>query len=316
MLGVGIPPVLAQSPGPSNNLGLLGRLEVSATAIIAEGNYVYAGVNGRLVIVDVSINSSPIIVGQTEILAGGWISDIAVSGSHAYVTNGTSGLRIIDVSNPSSPMEIASVTNGAHFHDVEIAGSYAYVLSWHPQPDPFGGMLWTINVANPKVPFVTGSVGDSDGDYNCLSVSGSFAYVCSNRYRDGWLNIFNVADPSFPYRAGRDYSSPGVLSDVAIAGSYAYVASADGCMLGFCEGHGLYVLSVSNPAASYRVGSFSIYPDEIEIVGNSAQVLASDGLHVLDISHRATPVAMAFYPEPQSEYWTRLAVSWRPHLSC
>ncbi len=52
---------------------------------------------------------------------------VFVSGSYAYVADGTSGLQIIDVSNPVSPALAGSYDTPGYAHGVSVSGSYAYV---------------------------------------------------------------------------------------------------------------------------------------------------------------------------------------------
>ena len=52
---------------------------------------------------------------------------VSVSGSYAYMADGADGLRIIDVSNPASPVEVGFFDTGAYALGVGVSGSYAYV---------------------------------------------------------------------------------------------------------------------------------------------------------------------------------------------
>jgi hypothetical protein len=52
---------------------------------------------------------------------------VAVSGSYAYVADANDGLRIIDVSTPSSPVEVGSYNTGGSAWSVTVSGSYDYV---------------------------------------------------------------------------------------------------------------------------------------------------------------------------------------------
>ncbi len=53
-------------------------------------------------------------------------SGVAVSGSYAYVADGVSGLRVIDISNPASPT-LKGTLRHRHALGVAVSGSYAYV---------------------------------------------------------------------------------------------------------------------------------------------------------------------------------------------
>ena len=80
---------------------------------------------------------------------------MAVAGSYAYVADGKSGLRVINVANPAAPVEVGSYDTPGYADGVAVAGSYAYVADW-------GDGLRVINVANPAAPVEVG-VYDTPG---------------------------------------------------------------------------------------------------------------------------------------------------------
>jgi hypothetical protein len=94
---------------------------------------------------------------------------VAVSGNFAYVADGWTGLRIINVSNPQSPFEAGYYDTPGRAWSVAVSGNFAYVA------DDYDG-LRIINVSNPQSPFEAGYY-DTPG-YACgVAVSGNFAYV-------------------------------------------------------------------------------------------------------------------------------------------
>jgi hypothetical protein len=53
--------------------------------------------------------------------------DVAVSGSYAYVADGSPGLEVVDVSDPAAPRIAGSVDTSGWAWGVAISGSCAYV---------------------------------------------------------------------------------------------------------------------------------------------------------------------------------------------
>ncbi|WP_301337667.1 ELWxxDGT repeat protein, partial [Microcystis aeruginosa] len=53
--------------------------------------------------------------------------DVQVVGNYAYVADDTSGLQIIDISNPTNPTLKGSYNTSGSANDVQIVGNYAYV---------------------------------------------------------------------------------------------------------------------------------------------------------------------------------------------
>jgi hypothetical protein len=89
--------------------------------------------------------------------------------NYAYVAYGNSGLRIIDVSTPTAPVEVGFLNFGGHARGVYVSGRYAYVASG-------GSGLRIIDVSNPTNPV---EVGFFDKGGVGVYVSDSYAYVAS-----------------------------------------------------------------------------------------------------------------------------------------
>ena len=109
----------------SQNVEFVSQIGGSTRAVAVSGHHAYIGVGPRLVILDVSNAAHPEVAGQTDVLPG-IVGGVVVSGNYAYVADGHSGLRIIDVSNFSGLTEVGSCyTLGAV--GVAVSGNYAYV---------------------------------------------------------------------------------------------------------------------------------------------------------------------------------------------
>jgi hypothetical protein len=91
--------------------GRIGRLDLVAhvggemQAVFGQGDRAYVGEGPRLTILDVSDPASPVVLGKTAPWSA-MVEDIAVHDAYAYVTLGSAGLRIVDVFDPTAPVEI------------------------------------------------------------------------------------------------------------------------------------------------------------------------------------------------------------------
>ena len=56
--------------------------------------------------------------------------DVAVSGTHAYVADRLSGLQVIDISTPASPMIVGSVDTPDGALGIAVSGTHAYVADF------------------------------------------------------------------------------------------------------------------------------------------------------------------------------------------
>ncbi len=101
----------------------------AANGVTIDGSYAYiADEAGGLRIVDVTDVTSPSSVGVYH------ASDaygVAVSGNYAYLADGsaTDNFRVINISDPSTPVLLSEISLGGSAYEVAISGSYAYVAA-------------------------------------------------------------------------------------------------------------------------------------------------------------------------------------------
>ena len=55
--------------------------------------------------------------------------DVSISGNYAYVADYKTGLVIVDISNPSSPVLKGGYDTPGGAHGVAVSGNYAYVTA-------------------------------------------------------------------------------------------------------------------------------------------------------------------------------------------
>ncbi|MHB1034187.1 MAG: Ig-like domain-containing protein [Pirellulales bacterium] len=227
---------------------------------------------------------NPVRLGGYDPVGTSLVCSVAVSGTVAYVTDAQTGLRIIDVSNPSAPWERGEYHTSGHARGVDISGTRAYVA------DQDAGLV-IIDVTNPAAPVQVG-VYDTSGDAEGVAVSGTRAYV-ADAYAG--LVIIDVTDPAAPVRLG-GYDTSGYARGVAVSGTRAYVA--DG-------GAGLQILDVTNPAAPVRLGSYDTGGSAYGVTVSGTRAYVADreaGLQILDVTNPAAPVRLGGYVTLQSAY--------------
>ena len=166
-----------------------------------------------------------------------YLGDLWVSDSLIFLAAANGGLRVLDVSNPSSPQEIGTCDLPVWVHQVVVSGSYAYLANTEAEG------FYIVDVSTPSQPQwvgfypVTGRLAVADG------------YVYVAEYGTNRLLVVDVTDPLSPQPAG-SLATPGYAMDVAVMGPYAYVADAHG---------GLRVIDISDPHHPSEVG-FHVLP--------------------------------------------------------
>ena len=59
----------------------------------------------------------------------GTIGDVQIQGEYAYTLTSITGLKVVDISNPSGPVEVGKCNLQHPIADIAIAGRYAYLTS-------------------------------------------------------------------------------------------------------------------------------------------------------------------------------------------
>jgi len=234
---------------------------------------------------------------------------VFVSGKYAYVTeNAGDRLAIIDVSDPSNPIDVSSISDTAcdaanaggceldGAYAIFVSGKYAYVAS-----NTDDG-IEILDVSDPFNPVHVAKFNDSDDPDAELNgaagifVSGKYAYIASTA--DNGVEILDISDPTNPTHVGSITDSGATelagAQGIFVTGKYAYIASS--------IDDGVEILDISDPTNPTHAGSIdddtcdAFVGDEgceldgaigIYVSGKYAYVVSSidDGMEILDISN-------------------------------
>jgi hypothetical protein len=170
------------------------------------------------------------------------------------------------------PYITGTVDTPGHACGVAVSGNYAYVAD--------GTGLQVIDVSNPVLPTIVGSMATPWGHACGVAVSGNYAYVA-----DGFsLQVIDITDPTSPTIEGT-VDMPVFLytTDVAVSGSYAYVAS---------EEIGLQIIDISDPTLPTIKSSVDTMALSVVVSGSYAYVAGYD-FHIIDISDPAIPTIVS-----------------------
>lgn len=225
------------------------------------------------------------LVGQI----GGECSAVHVQGNYAYLGEGWH-LKILDVSNSTSPVVVGRCPLSDEVTDVFTTGGLAYVTARQTGFD-------ILDVRDPTAPRLVGSYSSMEECLSGIHVSGGLAYVIDyhSTGREWWhiLQIVDVSNPSTPTRRSSYGTS---VYDVYGVGTRAYLAA----------GHlGLQILDVSDPASPTLVGSVATpaFAEAIHVADNMAYVsygryMSEGTLQVIDVSDPTSPSVRGVYDLP------------------
>ena len=243
------------------------------------------------------------------------IDAICFEQGYLYAVGQSSGLRIIDMRDPTKPVQIAW-DRCADGLDICIQDSHAYIAGCN-------GTLLIIDVRDPANPASVGSFATGGGATN-LAVSEEYVYLpadnagfCILRCGGGslvptptpgpvvaWVDLpFVMGRPEIPGDEYVNNLSVGAF-DVYVANDLAYVAAGSS---------GLEIWDVSEPSAAYRVGLAGIFSSSSIVsrldakrvdVANGYAYLACgrDGLAVVDVRTPSNPVVASVWDSPNEVY--------------
>jgi hypothetical protein len=271
-------PLLAQVA--TGSWQAIGQVGGATQAIASDGSVVYAGTGRRLVLLDPANGLREL--GHTAVYPD-LVEGVAVQNNLAFVACGRGGVHIVDVSNRSAPLEVATVTARGLADGVAVSGATLYVAN-----GPYGLLLY--NISNPSQPVQLGSVFPTNNVLK-VAVNGGLAYLAA---AGAGLLVADVHDPSHPAELGA-LATAGFSFDVAVDGSTAYVA--DGWA-------GLRSVSVADPShpienAAVKTGCWAM---GIKLAGRWIYVAdGCAGLAVVDASRRDQLARVAQYSTDRTD---------------
>lgn len=243
----------------------------NGVAVSGQHAFIAAGSSG-LQVVDLSVDRrTPRVVASLSL--GGNANDITLAGNLAYLAT-TGGLKVVDVSTPTTPRLLGSFSGVGSILGVKVRGTAAFVtggstLTIISASNPgamiqagqvsVGGTAWNleidatrnlaivaagsaglrvVDIANLSAPVVRGGV--ATGDARGVALAGNTAIVADYANSMTSVNIANVAAPQVLSRTQQ--SLGGLLNGVAITGNFA--VGADVFFV-----NGVPIVDITNPAA-------------------------------------------------------------------
>ncbi len=270
--------------------------------VAVQGDYAYTGFERAFTVLDISDPAYPTRVGYEILPGAGYITDIELAGDYAYVTIGTVGLAIVDISDPFDPRQVGTcefpLFDGYPL-SVAISDTLAYVGQ--------GDKLRVVDVYTPTHPVEMGAVTINGMSATDVAVAGRYVYVAG---RDVGLRVIDVFTPTAPSEVGACTTDIGYATGVDVVGDTAYVSdSAIGDAYSTAM---LRVVDISTPSSPTVIGSEEVLLganadaygvqviDAYAYVAGFAPIGAGSygGLEVVDVSNPTAPDRVTNYVTP------------------
>ena len=268
-----------QNPGRPVAIGQCQNCAASANGLVVKGGYAYLGIwEFGLQIVDVRDPSDLHRLGSLKLgepgLAG--VYDVAFLGDrYVGMVIEDRSLRVVDVTNPASPRQAASLkVQAGGYHQIVEVDRIAYVAAGACGESGCQGQLKIIDIADPTAPRLMGSL-DVPGATD-VAIAGSYAYVptelCYYTYPScsSELWVIDVTNPTRP-RQLSTLTMPVGARDVAVGGKYVY--------------WGQRIIDVTDPTQPREVGRGRPLEGRKVVIDNYIYVAGGDtGLLILRVS--------------------------------
>lgn len=203
---------------------LVGTLNTPGNAqdVVVYGNraYIADGISG-LQIVDVSNPQSPTLMTSFNGASGTTAKGVDVSGDIAVIAEQSSGssLRLVNVSNPSAPVEAGLVQISGEAKDVFVRDRLAYVAA-------YTGGIQIVDFTDPSAASVVGTLqqGMTGGFVpRDVVVAGDFLFAAEQLFPNA-VPVVHVGTPSQPrYRGIIDFSPLADYAGTGIALDQSFV---------------------------------------------------------------------------------------------
>ena len=196
------------------------------------------------------------------------------SNGKVYIAYGSSGLRIVDVSNPAGAALISTTPLGGDSRSVAVSGTTAFVAARDSG-------VFVIDASNPASPVKLKTIKTPTA--RGIAANGNYVYVAAS---DSGVGIINATNSKSPVLVG--YMHPG--------SQYGENVAVSGNVLGLTDYNKILFFDATNPAAPISKGLTSTFKTGNEgfaIAGNFAYVPDGDSMKVFNISNLLAPAQVA-----------------------
>lgn len=169
-------------------------------------------------------------------------NSVVVSGNYAYVASSIlNKLQVVDVSKPSSPTVVGSVTTSGDARDIAYDNNRVYLAL-------NSGVVEVYNVSNPASPTLTGSYTTQNAVATMQSIIAKnnyiyITYVASAANAYGYLDTVDMSNPGAPiFRSVKTLGSNSKELRTTIEGNRLFIITE-----GTTTNSGLRIVDISNP---------------------------------------------------------------------
>ncbi len=217
--------------------------------------------------------------------------DVATEGQYAY-TASYGKFDTWDITRPSAPVKLGTLTISTGVVSVKVSGKYAFVVNGT------NNQVYVINVSNPASPTLSATIGASISlgtlnQVNAAAIQGRYLYIAGSTPGNNYILVYDIANPSSPQYVANVTEAQGVDS-LAIQGTYLYATVA---------ATGLQIVDISNPASPINKGALasSLATNTVIVQGRYAYLAGGTTLQAVNVSNPTSPASVGTVTLDSSE---------------
>lgn len=202
-----------------------------------------------------------------------------MKGHHVYI--GSRNFKVLDISDPTLPVEVFTISGTGQIYDMTIQDDYLYYVD---------NTLKIIDISDPTSPTIEAVYVDElyASDFKNVCVSGDYAYLVSF----AGLYVIDISDRSSPEAIGISYHIESA-TEIKVSGNYVYIASGE--ELGSSQ---LFVYDVSDPINPVQVVMDTlIIAKSLDIYENFV-FIGDENFHIFDMIDPSSPVKIESHITP------------------
>lgn len=262
----------------------------------------------QLHVFSLSVSNSITLLGSTLIRSGG-VGHLRVKDNIAFITNGFSGLSIVDVTNPLDPSVVGVYSAIGFATGIDVRANRAYLSTINPPTTdgycsfdfPDGetpGSFHVIDVTEISSPNRV-RILDSPDFSTGLVFAGERLYVTNSRiitHTYGGINTVDVSDAKNPIRVS-NYRTFGATRVITAEDSLLCFAASSAIGSPLPKFHILNISS-SGTLSELSTTQFFSFATDITSLDGVLYLATLDGLEIFDISDPTAPFLLATHDPP------------------
>jgi len=209
--------------------------------------------------------------------------DVLLQDTIAFVSDRNNGLRIINISDKTDPVEVCSLSFNGYPYKMALKDSLLFIGLCPEYSSGDSASIRIVNISNVKNPTETG--------HFCLPGSEALDILIKNAYLFVSTNTFSVYDISDPLNPVSVYYNDtlGSAWNMAIKDTLLFVANS---------AKGLSILNVADPSNPQKISSVPSFKNATGVFVDSGFAYMVDdtfGIKVINITDPKNPVVTGYY---------------------